>query len=267
MEGLVDIHCHALPQVDDGAASVEVGLDMLRRAREEGVDEIVLTPHFRPDDGPERMRLLEARFGEFAEAVDSARIGVKVHLGTELAFRFGLGELAQSTATARLAGGPYVLVDLPPGPLSPGLEQAFFEVRTAGLRPVLAHPERHGELAREPRHLTRLRDQDLLLQVDAGSLRGRFGRRAQAAATALVEAGHVDFVASDGHDLDRRPLSLRSAYDQVTSMAGEAAARRLFSDNPRRALAGEPVDPGPGTPHDPRPPRGGLLRRLFKRRQ
>lgn len=265
MDGLVDIHCHALPQVDDGADSVETGLEMLRRAGAEGVEEVVLTPHFRADDGLDRASLLETRHAEFAAAAAAAGVGVKVHLGAELGFRFGLAALAQSTATARLAGGTYVLVDLPPGPLSLGLEQAFFEVRTAGLRPVLAHPERHRDLARDPQRLVALRDQDLLVQINAGSLRGRFGRRAQAAAVALIEAGRVDFVASDGHDLDRRPPALRSAYEQVAAHVGVPAARRLFIDNPRRVLVGEPVDPGPSQGADPAPGHGplGALQRLF----
>jgi protein-tyrosine phosphatase len=229
------------------------------------VDEIVLTPHYRSDDGPERGPLFETRFREFADAVVQAGIDVKVHLGSELAFRFGLADLATSTPTARLAGGPFVLVDLPPGPLSPGLEQAFFEVRTAGLRPILAHPERHRELARDPQRLVQLRDQDLLLQIDAGSLRGRFGRRAQAAAIGLAESRRADFVASDGHDLERRPLSLRSAFDQVESLAGVAEAQRMFCHNPRQVIAGEMISAG-----EPIPPaaRGrGVLRRLLTGRR
>lgn len=266
MSGLVDIHCHALPRVDDGADSDAVGLDMLRRARDDGVDEVVLTPHFRPDDGQERARQLAAGYGEFAAAAAAAGVGVRVHLGAEIAFRFGLARLARGTGAARLAGGPYVLVDLPSGPLSPGLEQGFFELRTAGFRPVLAHPERHRDLARRPERLGRLRQQELLLQIDAGSLRGRFGRRAQAAAIALVEAGCVDFVASDGHDLDRRPLALRSAYDQVCTLVGEPEARRLFADNPRRVLAGEPVAVVAPQPLPPTGPRRWLRRWLSKAR-
>lgn len=271
-EGLVDIHCHALPQVDDGAASLEMGLEMLRRARGEGVRDVVLTPHFRPDDGLARAGQIQQRFAEFADAAAAADLGLRLHLGAELGFRFGLVELARATATARLAGGPYVLVDLPPGLLSPGLEQAFFELRAAGLRPVLAHPERHRDLAQDLGRVVRLREQELLVQVDAGSLGGRFGRRAQAAAVGLVEQGRADFVGSDGHDLDSRPLSLRRAYDQVAALVGQAAARRLFADNPRRVLTGEtveavaPVAPSPGnaSPGDGRGP-WRRLRRLLAR--
>jgi protein-tyrosine phosphatase len=262
MDGFVDIHSHALPGVDDGADNLAMGLDMLRQAAAEGVDDVVLTPHYRSDDGPERGQMLQQRFAEFAAAVAAAGIDLTLHLGAELAFRFGLAQLAATTSSARLAGGPYVLVDLPPGPLSPGLEQAFFEIRTAGFRPVLAHPERHRDLAADPGRIEGLRAQDLLLQIDAGSFRGRFGRRAQAAAIRLAESGQADFVGSDGHDLHKRPMALRSAYDQVSALAGQDEAQRLFVHNPRRVLAGEPIKAGTIAGTDKRP---GLWRRLRKR--
>lgn len=201
---------------------------------DEGVDDVVLTPHYRPEDGPERAQQLQDYFEGFAVDVADAGIGVRVHLGAELGFRFGLAQLAQSVTVARLAGGPYVLVDLPPGPLSPGLEQAFFEIRTAGYRPVLAHPERHRELAADADRIEQLRAQDLLLQIDAGSLRGRFGRRVQAA-----------FVGSDGHDLEKRPLSLRSAYEQMVGLTGAEEAQRLFARNPLLCIDGKQVETGP----------------------
>jgi protein-tyrosine phosphatase len=109
---------------------------------------------------------------------------------------------------------------------------------------VLAHPELHRDLAADPGRIEQLRAQDLLLQIDAGSLRGRFGRRAQAAAIRLTESGQADFVGSDGHDLDKRPLALRSAYEQLVELAGPDEALRLFSRNPRRVLTGEPVEAG-----------------------
>jgi protein-tyrosine phosphatase len=265
MHGFVDIHCHALPGVDDGATSVDMGLDMLRRAAEEGVDDVVLTPHFRADDGAQRSQQLQDCFAQFADAVDSAGIGVRVHLGAELGFRFGLAQLIGSSPATRLAGGSYSLVDLPPGPLSPGLEQAFFEVRAAGYRPILAHPERHRNLATDPDRIDRLRAQDLLVQVNAGSLRGRFGRRAQAAAIRLAESGKADFIGSDGHDLDKRPPSLRSAYEQVVELAGPEEAQRLFVHNPRCVLTGTPVQEGQPTLTRERPGMWARLRRRLGR--
>ena len=170
---------------------------------------------------------------------------VELHLGAELTFRFGLVDLARWPSGTLAGKGLYALVDLPFARLPTGLEQGLFELRAAGFRPILAHPERHRNLSRKPERLERLRQQDLLFQVNAGSLTGRFGQRARHTAEMLLERGWVEFVASDGHDLDKRPFSLAAAYERVRELCGSVTAQRLFSENPRRAIKGEPVEAMP----------------------
>ena len=262
MAGLVDLHSHVLPQVDDGAASLEMALEMLRHGLEEGIAAALLTPHIEPEDGAEKEALHRERFAAFKEEVERAELPVELHLGAELAFRFGLAEIAGWPSGTLAETGQYALVDLPFGPLPTGMEQGFFELRTAGFKPILAHPERYRNLVREPERLQRLRQQDLLFQVNAGSLTGRFGRRAQQTAEMLLARGWVEFVASDGHDLEKRPFSLAAAYARVQTLCSEAAARRLFCENPRRVIRGEPVEAAPISTRQKRR-RPGLLQRLF----
>ncbi|MFT5088514.1 MAG: protein-tyrosine phosphatase [Candidatus Latescibacterota bacterium] len=247
MGEFVDIHSHVLPAVDDGSPSIEVSLEMLRRASEENIGALVLTPHMKAGDGPEVEELHRVRFGELCAAVQEAALPVELHLGCEIAFRFNMLEVV-SWPSGHLADGRYVLIDLPPGPLSPGLEQGFFELRSAGYRPILAHPERHRQLARDPEHIGRLREQDLLLQVNAGSLLGRFGARAQGIAEMIVSKGWADFVASDGHDLEKRPLTQLAAREIVAKLSGENEVKRLFSDNPRQVISNGPVVRGEDAP-------------------
>jgi protein-tyrosine phosphatase len=237
---MVDIHCHVLPDVDDGAPTMEVALEMLRRGAEDGTRVAVLTPHIKAGGGQELTELHHRRLDELREAAEAADIGVELHQGAELEFRFGLEEVAQ-WPTVGLAGSQYVLVDLPPGPLSPWLDKALFALRAAGFRPILAHPERHRELAMSRSQMEGLRQQDLLFQVTAGSFTGRFGRRAQATAEMMLGEGWVEFVASDAHNLDKRPFSLRSARARVEELGGPDQARRLFYHNPRALIRGEPI--------------------------
>jgi len=255
---MIDIHCHALPGVDDGAASMEVALEMLAGARAEGTTAVVLTPHVQPADGPERDCLHREAYVELRRAAAQAGLELDLHLGAEVAFRFGLADVAKWPSVG-LAGTRFVLVDLAPGPLSPGLEQGFFELRSSGRRPILAHPERQRQLARQPERLERLRQQEVLVQVDAASFTGRFGRRARAAAEMLLQRGWVDYVASDGHDLAKRPMGLAAVQRQLTALAGEGEARRLLADNPQRLLRGEEPQAGAATAQ----PRG--WRRLLAR--
>ena len=235
---LVDIHCHVLPGVDDGAASMQMAMDMLTRAESEGVGTMVMTPHIRSHDEEDRDAIHARRFAELQAAATEAGITIELFLGAELAFRFGLAEVAR-WPTAALADGPYVLVDLPLGPLPTGIEQGFFELRAAGYKPILAHPERHRELATSPEQVDRLRHQDLLFQVDAGSFTGRFGNRAKATAEMFLRMGVIEFVGSDGHDLEKRPISLQSARRLVTQACGPLEAHRLFCAGGQRG-AGSP---------------------------
>jgi protein-tyrosine phosphatase len=261
---MVDMHNHILPQVDDGADSLETSLEMLRRGLEEGIEVAVLTPHFKPEDDREKAELHQQRFAQLQEAVAASGMPVQLFLGAEVGFRFGLAEVARWPGIA-LAESRYVLVDLPTGPLSGGLEQGMFELRTAGFRPILGHPERHRQLAGDERQLARLREQELLFQLDAGSLTGRFGQRTQEAARMLAERGWAEFVASDGHNLVRRPFTLQAACQWVEDALGAEEAQLLFADNPGRLVRGESITCREGRARRPRPAprREGWLSRLL----
>lgn len=239
---MVDIHCHLLPGVDDGAASTEIALEMLRRGAAEGIRAAVLTPHLSPGSSEAQEALHRKVFAGFASAVREAGLPVELYLGAEIGFRFGMVEVARWPSGSLAGGGRFALVDLPLGPLSPALEQAFFELRLAGFRPILAHPERHPALAGSPARIGRLRQQEVLIQIDAGSLTGQLGRRAHRAAESWVRQGWVEFVASDAHDLESRPFSLRSARARLEALGGSDLAWQLLVENPRRLLDGEEVE-------------------------
>ena len=213
---------------------------MLRSAVDEGLEQLVVTPTIRPMTVLRSCACMNAP--SLVSAVAAAGLPIDLRLGAELGFRFGPDHVAADPA-ARLSGGAYVLVDLPPGPVSPGLEQAFFALRTAGWRPILAHPERHRELARRPERIERLREQDLMLQVNAGSLVGQFGRRAMDTSTRLIERGWAEFVASDGHDVRKRRLSIRAAAEQLNELVGTQRTYQLLVENPACVMTGELVEP------------------------
>ena len=125
---------------------------MLEVALQQGFSMMVLTPYLYPVGGPDKEQGHRERFAEFTEAVREAGMGINIHLGSEIAFRF---EYARSR---RLAEGHDVLTDLPSGPISPGLEQAYFELRSDGYKPIQVHPERHRELSKHPEQIDRLRE-------------------------------------------------------------------------------------------------------------
>ncbi|MEW6754386.1 MAG: CpsB/CapC family capsule biosynthesis tyrosine phosphatase [Candidatus Latescibacterota bacterium] len=257
---MIDIHAHVLPAVDDGAASMEEALQMLWRGAAEGIRVAVLTPHLRPEHGPEQVQLHRRVFAGLQAEAQERGLPITLHLGAEVAFRFDM-EGAAGWGGVCLGDSRSVLVDAPLEGAPLGLEQGCFRLRAAGFRPVLAHPERLRFLASRPDTLVRLRAQGALVQVDAGSLAGRLGRHAQAAAERLVALGCVDVVASDAHDVGSRPFSLLEAARRLEVVGGAGTARRLLVTNPGRLLEDQGIEEPPAPQAARR--RGGPLRRLL----
>ncbi len=255
MTGYVDIHSHTLPGVDDGSPSFEISLAMPEFALSQGVGTLVLTPHLHPIDGTDKEEEHRERFAEFKQVVREVGIEIDLHFGSEIAFRFNMPEVA-AWPTGDLADGRFVLTDFPPGLISPGLEQAYFELRSAGYKPILAHTERHRELSKQPEKSERLREQDLLIKINVGSLLGRFGRRAQDTAEMMLERGWPDFIFSAAHDLEKRPFSLlKEARERVIELRGEAEVDRLFHRNPACVISDDKILRGEEPPRSPAEPR------------
>ena len=264
----IDVHCHVLPGVDDGAPDLETSLAMLRAAAAAGTATMIATPHQHPTRYPNRPEPLREAFALLCSARDESvaagetlpelHLGSEVHLDESLVSRIQEGELLT------LAGGPFVLLELPDVFPTRAVEQLLYELQVAGYQPVLAHPERVGQLAREPRLVERFVGLGALTQVTAHSVSGRFGPECRALTHRLLEARLVHVVASDAHDLQRRPTPLAEARAAVVEAFDEDEARRLFEDAPRAILCGgELLAPPPRSLEAKARP--GLLARLFGR--
>ena len=241
---MIDIHCHIVPDVDDGARSLEEAIAMCRRAAEDGCRAMVATPHVRHE------RWWNADHAELERRLNL----VRQHLGPTPALFLG-GEIAchstsydeilegpRSGRVPNLAGSTYGLLELDwQGFGSPSPEELMHEASIAGWRPVLAHPERVPWLMRDQGLLEALIDLGTLFQITAGSLTGELGRESRQSAHQLLDAGWAHFVASDAHDLDRRPPVLSEAYQLVENQWGADVARVLFVDNPRAVIENRPL--------------------------
>ena len=200
----VDVHSHVVPSGDDGATTVDEGVDLCRLAFEAGTRVLFATPHAHaPWDqypwSPARQRLYEASFPQVRER--AAAFGLDLRRGWEL---FPSEALEVDLAAFRLEGTEAVLVEFPGSWLDlPGelrlVREAVDRVRAEGLTPVLAHPERCRSVARDPAAVTPLVERGALLCLNAGSLVGEHGAVAEQTAWWLVEDGVVALAASDGH--------------------------------------------------------------------
>ena len=238
---MIDLHCHILPGLDDGAADDAVALAMCRMAAEDGIRTIVATPHFDAALGvvdPERIAAAAERFrGRIAEE----GIDLELRHAAEVPLTEGAAELYAS------GGWPayderrrYVLLEMPP--IRNGLailKETVFRLRMAGAVPVLAHPERL-EMLEERGSAEGLRNQGAVLQVTADCLVGP-NTPARRRAVEWTKRGWVQAVATDAHDATRRVPRLSAARRWLEEQFGAAAAEELTCANPGKILKGEPL--------------------------
>jgi protein-tyrosine phosphatase len=228
----VDVHSHVVPSGDDGADTVEEGIELCRTAFEAGTRVLFATPHAHAswDSYPwdtRRGRLFEQAFPVVHAA--AAEMGLDLRRGLEL-YPTEISE--DDVASLVLEGTDAVLVEFPGWwvDIDDAVEitRAGSErVAAAGLVPVLAHPERCPAIAREPAAVAPFVERGWLLCVNAASLTGDHGERSHEAGWRLLEDGVVSLVASDGHRA-ARPPRLDLAYAAVAARYGEEATRPLF---------------------------------------
>lgn len=239
---MIDLHCHILPGVDDGARTLEESLAMARIAAGDGITDLVATPHYIEGESflraPELMENLETLKKRLAEEHIPLRLhpGHEIHLGPETPDLLERGEVLP------LAGSRYVLVELPFFELPLYAESVLHSLRLAGKVPILAHPERNRLLEESPNRLLDFLELGVLAQINGGSLLGRNGKAIQKAAEIMLTHGMVHFVASDGHHQDQRRPRLSQARKAAARLIGAGEAKKLFESNPARVLTNQPIE-------------------------
>lgn len=241
MSTFVDIHCHALCGVDDGASDEATMYEMLQMAYMDGTRMLCLTPHCSFEHAPSQ----ELVASVFAKAKAYCRENfpdMELYLGNELTYRFGSAELLASKECRTIADSRYVLVDFFMVPDVTSILRGVDNLLNAGYLPIVAHAERYDCFDGKIKEYAKLIEAGVLIQVNAASLLSSRLSSDGRAARRLLSEGWIDIVASDGHDISARRPELSRAYKAVRKKCGEEYATLLFSKNPSRILRGERID-------------------------
>jgi protein-tyrosine phosphatase len=241
---MIDLHCHILPGIDDGAKSLEEAVEMCRMAAAEGCRAMIATPHQRRGtwwNGDRESivglaRDLQAALGPELRVL----VGGEVHVDSELLAEV---ERLPGGGILTLAGSRYLLIEFDTQGRAGEAIHLIHELVVAGWRPIVAHPEFIPWLSGDLDLVKRLVALGALVQVTAMSVTGDFGRGPMAETHTLIEEGLVHFVASDCHGVQRRPPGLRRAYRTIAGRWGAEVAKRLTSDNPRAVVQNRPLSP------------------------
>jgi len=212
--GTVDLHCHLLPGIDDGARDLGDAVEMARQAESDGIAAVCATPHIRADHAV-RIEELPARRAELSAALLQAGCSTRVLPGGEVAADMldAIDDLDLASVT--LGGsGRWILLEPAPGPLDDRLDAAVDAVRLRGFRVLLAHPERH--LAPDfTGRLGRLIAHGALVQVTAAYLTDASTGPAM---LTLARAGVVHVLGSDAHSSRAgRPVELAAALETLAT--------------------------------------------------
>lgn len=239
---MIDIHCHILPDLDDGAASLEEALEMARIAAYSGVTDIIATPHFRGE--PEALEMIgdiSRRFVQLQEALERWSIPIRLHRGAEILCTPQTPALARQELLPTLGNTRYVLTEFYFNESFGFMDITLQKIAAAGYIPVVAHPERYDAVQWNPERLWSWVDRGCVLQLNKGSVLGLLGHRAERTAHELMGLGLAHLFASDAHNCERRTPNMEGLYRWTEEFCDEECARMLLTENPGKILQGIPI--------------------------
>ena len=256
---MIDVHTHILPGVDDGPRTMEESIQIVQRAAEEGVTAIVATPHVLEDRSPMDQERVDDAFNRIKRIIAEKEIGVEVVLGAELFISPDLpARIRRNNALTIDSGNRYVLLELPAQEIQPFMEQTIFELLLQGIVPIISHPERNLAIQNDPDKLFHLVQRGVLAQLDAGSLLGKYGKKTQNTAKALLSNNLIHMIASDVHSTPNGSYSLSLAVKIAAGILGRERAMEMVTVVPEKVIRGRPIHVMP-----PKPVKRNVFRRVF----
>lgn len=252
--GGADLHSHLVPGVDDGARTVDDVVEGVRRMVGEGTGRIVTTPHLEasltstPGALDARLGEVSQAWGKASGAVSEAVPDVEFRLGFEVMLDIPDPDFGDSRV--RLAGTRFVLVEWPRMRVPPGTVEVVRRLREEGWWPVIAHPERYAGMGDDFELAGAWRRAGACLQVNYGSLVGRYGPVPRSLAYRFLRQGWADCMSTDFHGRPHLHLHRRDAIERLEALGGVEQARLLTSVNTNRILDDEAPLPVPPLPAD-----------------
>lgn len=231
-----DIHTHIVPGVDDGADSLEESLEMISQMREQGVLNIVATPHY-PDGKTEKIK---DAFDMLKKSVEDKYPDMKLYLGNELLNGPGVIEALKDKKALTIAGTKYILVEFLPGDSQRKIYSALREYVLEGYIPIVAHVERYEALHKNYDFLDEIINMGAYIQMNTESLVGGMFDRRAAYCRKLLENGYIHFLGSDCHGAQkRRPLMKHAIEKLKPGFVNSKLAEKILFENPIKMLDGK----------------------------
>ncbi len=229
---MIDIHAHILPFVDDGSKEINHSLLMIKDSVEQGITDIILTPHYRGIYKCDTNEL-KSSFEKFSKLVKQEGYAVNLYLGQEVFVKDNIKKLIENGTVLTLNFSKYILMEFD-SDTETDITEAVYEVKRLGFIPIIAHVERYSKVTCED--VYEVKELGGYVQVNASSIVNLRNFKALQKARKLLKLGLVDFIASDVHYNRKNDMLLANQY--VTKKYGEQIAERIFKQNAKEIIKG-----------------------------
>jgi len=258
---VIDLHCHILPGLDDGAQDWAQSLEMARIAAADGICGIVCTPHSSTVFPANHRTTILAAVEELRTRLREAEIRLEIYPGCELSLQTNLLERIESRDLLTINDNRQIaLIEMPTDLITPNLDKFFWMMRVKGIDTVLAHPERNRDLMKNPSVLLEWIQAGVMVQITAASLTGYYGHAIRDFSLKLLRHRMAHFVATDSHSPGRMAPMLSKARALTEAIIGPEEAHRIFYEYAVQVLRGEVPDVMPAISFERKTP---TIRRIF----
>ncbi|WP_400243867.1 tyrosine-protein phosphatase [Niallia sp. JL1B1071] len=217
---MIDIHCHILPGVDDGAATIEDSLEMARAAVKEGITTIIATPHHKNNQFSNPKSTILTKVNDLNTVLKQENIPLTILPGQEVRIYGEVLEDYYKEEILTLNHTKYLFIEFPSSSVPRYAERLLYEIQTEGIIPIIVHPERNKELQEKPDLLYQFVKNGALTQVTASSVAGYFGKNVKKFSEQLIESNLTHFLASDAHNVHNRSFKVMEAFDTIEDNFG-----------------------------------------------
>lgn len=236
---MIDIHNHIIFGVDDGSKSIEESLNLIAKAKAEGFTDIVLTPHFMKGAMDTSVTVIKERFQILKKAIKEKNIDMNLYLGHELYLDPNLIEDLKQKRCLSIHKTDYVLMELPLNSSVYQLESFVYELKIAGYKVILAHPERYTFIQNDINALKKLMDEGVLSQLTLSSLKGYYGKVVEKTAKKMVKKRWVHFIGTDVHREKSSALDVKKPIKYMQKKGGKTWFNQLSLVFPQSLLKNE----------------------------
>ncbi len=225
---MIDLHCHMLPHIDDGAKNLEMAMTMAEQAVDDGIHTVVCTPHIYPGLYENTKVGITQAIANFAEALRAANIELTLFCGADVHVDENLVHGIKSGRIATLNHSRYLLLEFPHRGHIKMMQDCVFALHSAGYIPIITHPERQRWINEYYAQLIEMVEQGAWIQLTSQSITGRFGKKALSWSERMLDDGIVHLIATDAHNITRRPPVLSAGRDVVAQSLGQQEAENML---------------------------------------